>query len=76
MVKEDNLAKESDYIYQEKVGDDYFHQAFVFDKKALGERITFAKDNYLGGLGLWALGYENNTMLEPLVSYKTTFLIK
>lgn len=71
ITKEDTLAQESIYISQEKQGDRYFHQAFVPDKKFLTRRIDFAKQNHLAGVGLWALGYESSTMLEPLSLYKT-----
>lgn len=68
----DPLAQESDYISQDKAGDPYFNQAFLFNTNDFGKRITFAQQNNLAGVGLWALGYEGNTLLDPLTSYKQT----
>lgn len=76
LIKQDSLAQEADYIYQEKKGDSYFHQAFLFDTNSLTQRILFAKENNLAGVGLWALGYEGNLLLQPLSLYKTTFQIE
>jgi spore germination protein YaaH len=47
-----------------------FHQIFTPDKKALEEKVNFAKQNKLGGIALWALGYETKDTLEPLRSYR------
>jgi len=73
VVKEDYLAQEPDYIFQDKKGDPYFHQAFLFNTNAYAKRITFAKDNNFAGVALWALGYEGNTLLTPTTSYKNSF---
>jgi spore germination protein YaaH len=73
IITEDTLAQEKDFIYQDKKGDPYFHQAFLLDAKALEKRIEFVKQNNLAGVALWALGYEGDKLLKPLSSYKETF---
>ena len=74
--KENILAQEPDFIYQEKKGDPYFHQAFVFDTNAFAKRITYAQENNFAGVALWALGYEGNTLLIPAASYKESFKLQ
>ncbi len=70
LVIEDPLSQEKDFIYQEKKGDAYYHHAFLFDKNSFAKRLTFAQNQKLAGVGLWALGYEGDTILLPLTSYK------
>lgn len=72
-AKLDKLADEIDVVWQEKAGDPYFHHAFLLNEKSLSDRIKFAKINTLSGVGLWALGYEGKTLLQPLAAYKQTF---
>ena len=36
------------------------------------EKIALAQKYRLGGVALWALGYEDGTILNPLSSYKNT----
>ncbi len=76
VIKDDSLAEESDYIFQEKKGDPYFHQAFLFNTNYMNKRITYAQENNFAGVGLWALGYEGNTILNPLAAYKQTFRLQ
>jgi spore germination protein YaaH len=46
-----------------------YHQFFVPNENSMKAKISFANDQELGGLALWALGYEDNSMLEPLTAY-------
>jgi len=64
----DETDKENYIIYKnDETGN--FHQAFFPDIKSTEYKIKLAKDHKLGGLALWALGYEGNSILEPLSAY-------
>jgi spore germination protein YaaH len=45
-------------------------QIFYPDSKATQAKIDFAREQKLAGLALWALGYEDDTILNPLKEYK------
>lgn len=47
-----------------------YHQIFYPDKRAMFAKLSFAEKNNLGGIALWALGYEGNSILDPLKTYK------
>lgn len=49
----------------------YEHYAYE-DEKSFSEKIALAKKYDLGGIAMWALGYEGNEMLTPLKEYKNT----
>jgi spore germination protein YaaH len=36
------------------------------------EKITLAQKYHLGGVALWALGYEDDSTLTPFTNYKNT----
>lgn len=61
----DPIAKESYLIYKNEETNTY-HQIFYPDKRAVEEKVRLVKKYKLGGLALWALGYEGETILEPL----------
>ena len=63
------MAKESYIIYKDDETGVY-HQIFYPDKKSMEEKSQFAEKNNLGGVAVWALGYEGKTILEPLANYK------
>lgn len=65
----DDIAKESYLIYQNDDTGTY-HQIFYPDKRAMEEKTAFADLYDLGGVAVWALGYEGKTILEPLKYYK------
>lgn len=67
-VSRDNDAEESYIIYQDDQTGTY-HQIFYPDAEAISSKVKFAKSNNLGGLALWALGYEDPTLLNPLLKY-------
>lgn len=61
--------KENYIIYKnDQTGN--FHQAFFPGIKSTEYKIKLAKDYKIGGLALWALGYEGNSILEPLSGYR------
>ena len=64
----DEIDKENHFIYQDEITKTYY-QIFYPDKIATQYKINLAKQNSLGGIALWALGYEGKTILEPLSSY-------
>jgi len=69
MVTFDNTTKESLMIYKDdKTGS--YHQIYFPNEKSVSEKVTLADKYDLGGIALWALGYEGNTILNPLKSYK------
>lgn len=68
-AKLDLDAKENFLIYSdEQTGT--FHQIFYPDQKSTQSKIDFARQNNLAGLALWALGYEDLEILNPLKNYK------
>lgn len=68
-AKFDQVAKESYLIYKDQ-GTGTYHQVFFPDKQAIQEKIDIVRSNGLGGAALWALGYENGTILDPIKAYK------
>ena len=61
----DPVSKEWYLIYKDQETNT-FHQIFYPDKQAMEEKINLMKKYRLGGIALWALGYEGSTILEPL----------
>jgi spore germination protein YaaH len=49
-----------------------YSQIYYEDETSLKEKLALAGKYHLGGVALWALGYEDNTMLRPLTNYKNT----
>ncbi len=47
-----------------------YHQIYYPDDHVTQSKIDLARKNNLGGLALWALGYEDSTILEPISAYK------
>lgn len=68
-VKVDTEAQES-YVTYPDADTGTFHQIFYPTATSTQAKIDFARKNKLGGLALWALGYESNTVMEPLRGYK------
>ncbi|HUD44208.1 MAG TPA: glycosyl hydrolase family 18 protein [Patescibacteria group bacterium] len=65
----DNDAQEEYVIYKDQDSGTY-HQIFYPDENSMTQKINFANNNNLGGIALWALGYEDSTILKPLETYK------
>ena len=65
----DSFSKEPYVIYPEN---DYFNEIYYEDETSMGEKIALARKYSLGGVALWALGYEDTTMLNPLADYKNS----
>lgn len=65
----DELDQESNFVYLDQQTGTY-HQIFFPDKQATAAKVGLAKKYSLGGLAIWALGYEGQTILEPLSGYR------
>ena len=68
-AKFDPVSKESYLIYKDQETDTYI-QIFYPDKKAIEEKIKLMKKYNIGGIALWALGYEGEDILDPLKELK------
>lgn len=67
-------AKENYLIYKDQATGTY-HQIFYPDGFSLKEKIRYADLQKLGGLALWALGYEGKGMLTPLNQYRNSLTV-
>lgn len=68
-VQTDKLGQEAYVVYKDQDTETY-HQIFYPEIMATGKKIDLANQYKLGGMALWALGYEGNTILNPLENYK------
>ena len=64
----DKTDGESHIIYKDQDTNTY-HQIFYPDKVSTQAKVDFAKSQNLGGMALWALGYEDGTILQSLPGY-------
>jgi spore germination protein YaaH len=64
----DQVDMEKHIIYKDQETGIY-HQIFYPDKVATAYKVKLAKNHSLAGIALWALGYEGNSILEPLSFY-------
>lgn len=62
----DEVAQEAWAIVPEG---DIFSQVFYGNERALASKIETAKSKNLGGIAIWALGYEGQNTLTPLEDY-------
>ncbi len=51
---------------------EFYHQIYFESQRSLQEKIELAEKYELGGVALWALGYEGEGLLEPLADYKSS----
>lgn len=65
----DEVHKETSIVFPDPDGD-FFHQIFYEDKDSLSRKIELVRKYNLGGIALWALGYEGDDILSPLLQYK------
>ncbi len=65
----DPVAREPYVIYPEN---DYFNQIYFENEASMKEKIALAQKYHLGGVALWAFGYEDSSMLSPFINYKNT----
>lgn len=64
----EKLSEESYLIYKDQETNTY-HQIFYPDAKSTESKTTLAAKYHIAGLALWAIGYEGNSILEPIASY-------
>jgi spore germination protein YaaH len=64
----DKQANEKYISYFDQTSNDY-HTIFFPDIESIQAKINFTNQFQLGGLALWALGYEGNKVLNPLVTF-------
>jgi spore germination protein YaaH len=64
----DQTAEES-YVIYKNTNTNTFQQIFYPDARSITSKINFVKGNNLGGLAIWALGYEGSSILNPVKSY-------
>jgi spore germination protein YaaH len=67
-AKLDAVAEEKYLIYKDTDTNSY-HQIFYPDQEVMKDKIEFAQKYNLGGIALWALGYEDPLILNPLKDY-------
>ncbi len=70
-AKLDTEAQEKYLIYKD-ADTGTFHQIFFPDQNATAQKIQLAQKYDLSGVALWALGYDGDTILDPLRNYKHT----
>ena len=68
----DPVSKEQVIVYAQG---EYFNQIYYENEASLTEKIAIAQKYQLGGVALWALGYEDETILRPLKKYKQSFRV-
>lgn len=66
----DPVAREPFTVFETN---DYFNHIYYENEASMQEKIDLAKKYKLGGVALWALGYEDEGTLTPLVKYKRSF---
>ena len=68
-AKLDTDAQEAYLIYKDQDTGTY-HQIFYPDANSMQVKVNYALSQKLGGIALWALGYEDSTIMQPLEKYK------
>lgn len=66
----DKKAQENYIIYKDNETGTY-HQIFYPNKDTMQKKVDLVEQNNLAGAAIWALGYENPSVLDPLGKYKT-----
>lgn len=66
----DENSKQACVIFPEG---DYYHQIYYEDETSIKEKLKLAEEHKIGGVALWALGYEGENLLNPLKTYKKSF---
>jgi spore germination protein YaaH len=63
----DPVAREPYLIIPEE---NFYNQIYFENERSMQEKVDLAKKYSLGGVALWALGYEDDKLLGPLTKYK------
>ena len=64
------------YLFQPKTEDGSFPEIFYEDEESLQKKLELAKEYQLGGVAVWAVGYEGEKLLDPLKKYTSSFVWK
>lgn len=64
----DSIASEKYVVYKD-IDTNSYHQIFYPDEQTMSAKIKFAQKHNLGGIALWALGYEDPAILNSLKDY-------
>jgi len=67
--KVDPITQEAYMIYKDEITGTY-HQVYYPNQQSTQSKVDLAKTMKLGGIAVWALGYEDPTLYEPLSFYK------
>ncbi len=62
----DKEASSPYIIFSDTKNKNYFHQIYYENEESILEKITLAKNQKLAGVAFWALGYEDNKILQDL----------
>lgn len=65
-----DTTAEENYISYLDDGTGAYHTIFYPNENSTLKKINFADNFQLAGVALWALGYEGNDILKPLINYK------
>lgn len=68
----DSASQESYIIFPDE---SHYHQIFYSDPATIAKRIDLARSSSIGGVALWALGYEGSETLQSLEQYKKSLVI-
>lgn len=64
----DDIAKVS---WRGYFADDGWHVLYLEDERSLAHKLDFALKKQLGGVGIWALGYEGDSQLWSMLSQQS-----
>jgi spore germination protein YaaH len=64
-----NKTDSENYFLYKNTDTNTYQQVFYPDKFSTQIKVDFVKSQNLGGMALWALGYEGANILEPLAGY-------
>lgn len=65
----DTKAQENFIVYKD--GDTgTYHQLYIQDETTMQEKVNLVEKVNIAGMAIWALGYENGGILQPIASYK------
>ncbi|HYD34621.1 MAG TPA: glycosyl hydrolase family 18 protein [Vitreimonas sp.] len=69
-VKNMDAISSSPYLLLPETQEGYTQQIFYDDQESIRHKLDLAYRYRLGGVAIWALGYEGEGLLEPLTTYQ------
>lgn len=73
-IKALDVVSQQPYLILPATEEGYSQQIFYEDKESLERKLELAQKYQLGGVALWAMGYEGTEILVPLREYKQTLI--